>query len=897
MHGGDHGRVSGTDAGPTNTGPSRADGASAVLLPVSGTGPAALTALADHYDGLLAQDGVRLRDLAYSAGALGRHLGHRRAGVVDGTAAARDWLADLRLTPPDGPAPAAGPAPLVFVFSGQGNQWPGMALGLYGSEPEARRTLDASDAVLRRTAGWSLLDAYRDPAGLDDPARLQPALVALQVAIARQLTAWGVVADAYVGHSLGELSAAAASGALDLADVLALASRRGELMREAAGSGLTALVALPADEVERRIAAHGGDAEVAAWNAPGSTLIAGDEGTVRAVVGQLTAEEVFARVLPGTVAFHSSRVEAVAGRLADRLPELRPRPADARFVSTVTGATLDGSELGPEHWADNIRRPVRFLHAVRHLLDTGHRAFVEIGAHPTLAPALNEAAEGGPVLVVPTLRRGEPERAALLTTAARLYEAGAALDFSALAPADRRPVRLRPVEEQAGGARFAPAGRVFGGLRLWRAHQRRTAGHGRFGWRGRPLASFALAADTALSALAAGVEGATPSTPTVENTPAAETPAAGPQAVDLRLEVGARLLTDGRETWAAVPVADGAVELQLLGDGGVWHIQALAEPRPATGPDRIDLAAARARATHRTPAGDHYRALAAHDLAPAAELVAELHTAPDGHTLLRLAPAPAGPARQLTDLLVHAAVLAGADRTGTALPVEFTALRAPGGAAADTAAWVLLGPAEPLPGEESARTALVLDEDGRVLAAVARLRQRRVDAEVLAKTAAEQDAEHAAEEAPREAGGGIDPAALASAPLPERTEAVTAFLREQLGRVLRLPAARIDTARPLNSLGVDSIMGLELQRRLETALRTEVKVVRLLRGDSVDDLAADLAARLAQSPADGDGPPAPVGALDDPRELERLLADMDNLSAEEIDTLMQHLATGTAEQR
>ncbi|MGW3044482.1 acyltransferase domain-containing protein [Kitasatospora sp. NPDC001159] len=873
MRGGEHGRISGRDDGSTNTG---TDGATAVLLPVSGTGPAALTALADHYDGILAEGTVRLRDLAYSAGALGRQLGYRRAGVVDTPAAARAWLADLHLTPPDGPAPAAGPGPVAFVFSGQGNQWPGMALDLYRSEPVARRTLDECDAVLRRTAGWSLLDAYREPTGLDDPARLQPALVALQVAIARQLTAWGLLADAYVGHSLGELSAAAASGALDLADVLELACQRGRLMREATAGGLTALLALPAEDAERWIAAHGGDAEVAAWNAPGSTLIAGGEDTVRAVVEELTAQEVFARVLPGTVAFHSSRVEAVAGRLAERLPDLAPRPAAARFVSTVTGATLDGTELGPEHWAANVRRPVRFLQAVRHLVETGHRVFVEIGAHPTLAPSLHEAAGGSDsVLVVPTLRRGEPERAALLTAAARLYEAGVALDFSALAPVDRRPVRLGlPEQGRPEAARFAPAGQVFGGLRLWRAQQRRTAERGRFSWRGTPLASFALAADTALTALVG--------------------PAAA-EAVDLRLEIGARLLTDGQETWAAVRAEDDAVELQLLGSGGDWRTQAVAVPsREDIGGDRIDLPAEQVRCTHRAPAAAHYRALAAHGLASSAELVTELHTAPDGGTLLRLSPMPAGPAWPLTDLLVHAAVLAAADRSGTGLPFEFTALRTPGRAVADTAAWVLLGPAEQRLGEESARTALVLDDEGRVLAAAGRMLQRRVSAEVLAKIAAEQGVERA-EDTPDTASGGIDPAVLANAPLSERTEAVTAFLREQLGRVLRLPAARIDTARPLNSLGVDSIMGLELQRRLETALHTEVKVVRLLRGDSVEDLAAELAARLTDQPADEDGPPTNAGALDDPREIERLLADMDKLSAEEIDALMQRLATGTAD--
>ncbi|QFY07530.1 acyltransferase domain-containing protein [Nonomuraea phyllanthi] len=941
--------------------PAGAERPAAVLLPLSGADHRSVAGQAERYDRALA-DGARLADLAYTAGALGRHGATRVAGVLSTAGEARQWLADIGSLPPQEPLPGDAAGRLVFVFSGQGNQWLGMGRGL-AAEPAAREVLDESDDVLTRLAGWSVtgeLAATAETSRLQDPAVLQPVLVALQIAVVRLLESWGVIADACVGHSLGEIPAAVACGALTLEDALGLAAVRGAVTREV-GGGRTALLGVGADEAADRIARHGGDAEIAAWNSPRSTLIAGSPETVEGVVAELAAAEVFARLLPGSVAFHSRYVAPAHDKLAELIGGLVPGDAHTTLVSAVTGAPVTGRELGPAYWRANLREPVRFLHALRHLAGQGHRAFVEIGAHPTLSPSIAESLTGSGALVVPTLRRDVPAREALLTAAGRLYEAGAALDFSALSPPDRRPIRLplttppldpgppstsaaapnlasapaapahgqspaqsgsepvrhdqvpvrggsepfpgdrapfpggfeRPqldpapsaASETHGSARLSSgsgepgvsAREAFGDLPpelgLWRAHVRRAPASGRFRlYGGAPLASFALMAGTALAACPDE-----------------------PYELDLHLAVDA-LAPD--EPYAAVSPGQGLIEVHApTGQGLGLRAMGTIRPRPArdTGPSgAVDVEALTAGAMTRTPGQDAYAALAAAGLTADLPMVEGVWRAPE-ETLFRL-----NGDRPPVDALLHCAALlscavppapeervpVGSSESGAGaavwLPVAFDGLSV---YRSGSAGWVLFRGTPEAPGAgHSAWSVRALDGAGAVLAAVERLTLERFPQDALAGRAAALKGKGDERQA-------LDLDALAAADPDERAARISGFLRAELGRVLRLPAARVDTDRPLNALGLDSVMGLELQGRLEAALGVEVKVVKLLRGDTVTEVAAELAARIGP---DAEAASAPAAGLDDPREIERLLANLDTLPAEEVDALLQRLATGTA---
>src|SRR4051812_27663587 len=208
-----------------------------------------------------------------------------------------DLVLDQRVEPdPSRPGSTTGS---VFVFSGQGNQWPGMGADLIDAGSAGAQCLAECDEVVRDLAGWSILDRLTtgEADALTDPALLQPTLVALQLALAAELRSAGYLPAVCCGHSLGEIAAATVAGAITPAEALRLAELRGRLMRTATGTGLTALLDVGDDLARSVIARHGGEAEIAAWNAPRATVIAGTDRTVRAVVDALTAEQVFARVL------------------------------------------------------------------------------------------------------------------------------------------------------------------------------------------------------------------------------------------------------------------------------------------------------------------------------------------------------------------------------------------------------------------------------------------------------------------------------------------------------------------------------------------------------------------------------------------------------------------------
>ncbi|MFI5972956.1 acyltransferase domain-containing protein [Streptomyces sp. NPDC051452] len=723
--------------------------------------------------------------------------------------------------------PAGGRTALVF--SGQGNQWLGMGRDLMAREPSVRAVLETADDVLLGATGWSLLGELAASEGesrLADPAVLQPTLVALQIALAGLLAERGLVADHFVGHSLGEIAAAAAAGALDLPEALHLARLRGELMRKAVGTGRTALLGVDAERAEALIAVYGGGADVAAWNAPESTLVAGDAGTVEAIVAELTGREVFARTLPGDIAFHSRFLEPLRTEFTEAARGLLvPRPTSGRLVSTVTGTLLDGG-TDSDYWAANLREPVRFVQAVDTLLELGCRTFVEIGPHPTLGPSLTDccAHRGVTPLVLPTLRRGEGEQENVLRTLWELRRTGA---VRAAAPAGGHRVRFLT----AVTAETPPPA-----------------------LRGRQAQFAARAAAKALTALGAAVPGDGVATATVTWD---STDDLAPEAASV----------------VAAPVAPGAdtaaVYARTPGTG--WLRLATARPGTGTVPTLPDPAELTARCTARRYVADTAVASAAQDA---------------DDVLVRLRPGTGTGRRAHLELAVRitAAVL------GAHAPIELCDVTGYD----DTVAGDRVHVARMADG--TARTT-VLDAAGRPLLHIARSAWRN------RHTAADPVTAPAPAAAGTTEAAALDLDALRAADPATRLTLLTDWVREAAAAMLRTGVDRVPPLKPLNRLGVDSVIGLELRRRVAAVFGAEISVVRLLRGATPADLAADLDDWLTDTPDAGPGTaparsaPGAVGPgpdLDDPADIERLLDDLDALSPEEVDSLLGRLADDAA---
>ncbi|MCX5381156.1 type I polyketide synthase [Streptomyces sp. NBC_00091] len=355
-----------------------------------------------------------LLDVAYSLATTRSVFEHRRVALgpvtVEGVAAANGRLA--------------------WVFPGQGTQWVGMGAGLLESSPVfAARMRECADA-LAPFVDFDAVEVVREGRSLDRVDVVQPVTWAVMVSLAEVWRSLGVVPDAVIGHSQGEIAAAAVSGALSLEDAARVVALRAAVIgRELAGLGGMASLPLPLADVEERLKGWTGRLDVAAVNGPSSTVVAGDADAVAAFVAEAVAEGIRARQVPVDYASHSAHVERIEAELLEVLAPIVPRRPEVPFYSTVTGGLLREPALDTAYWYRNLRRPVRFEDTVKVLLAKGFGTFVESSAHPVLTMGVQETAD---VLAVGSLRRDEGGLERLLTSAAELFVRGTDIDWASL---------------------------------------------------------------------------------------------------------------------------------------------------------------------------------------------------------------------------------------------------------------------------------------------------------------------------------------------------------------------------------------------------------------------------------------------------------------------------------
>ncbi|TWS19919.1 SDR family NAD(P)-dependent oxidoreductase [Tsukamurella asaccharolytica] len=371
--------------------PAADPGDSVVTLVLSAKNPQRLAGWADRLAEWLDGASPELRLGAVAAGLDRRPLRDVAAAVV-----ARDVagaVGGLRALAAGEPHPSLAPSfggkrgtGTVFVFSGQGSQWAGMARRLLAEDPAFAAAVDELEPDFLAHAGFSLRAVIEDEVVLTGDAQVQPALVGVQVALAHAWRAHGVEPDAVIGHSVGEVSAAVVAGALTPAEGLRVVSTRARLMAELGGTGAVALLGAAPDRVAELIAPYTG-VEIAVLASPRQTGVAGPTSAVESVIAAAAERNVFARRVDMEVASHTALTEPILGRLGEELADLVPATPRIPFHSTVFDTSSPAVDGG--YWVANLRNRVELQRAVASAA-AQHSTFIEVSPHAVLAHAMTE---------------------------------------------------------------------------------------------------------------------------------------------------------------------------------------------------------------------------------------------------------------------------------------------------------------------------------------------------------------------------------------------------------------------------------------------------------------------------------------------------------------------------
>ena len=332
---------------------------------------------------------------------------------------------------------------VVFVFPGQGSQWPSMGRTLLAESAVFAEAIAACAAALSRYTDWSLTAVLRgdgsvggdgsvEASMLERVDVIQPALFAMNVGLAAVWRSFGLEPSAVVGHSQGEIAAAVVAGILTLEEGARVVALRSRLLRGLGGGGGMAVTELAAAVVEERLqAAEWSGLSLAVVNTAGSTVVSGTNEAIERWVSRLGAEGVFCRRIDVDYASHSAGMDPILPELERLLSDIAPQAGRVAMVSTVTGARCEGTSLDGGYWCRNLRQPVRLDLALAELMGDGHGVFVEVSSHPVLAMALTAAGgEGdGAGVVVGSLRREAGGLLELLRNLAVLHVHGVAVNW------------------------------------------------------------------------------------------------------------------------------------------------------------------------------------------------------------------------------------------------------------------------------------------------------------------------------------------------------------------------------------------------------------------------------------------------------------------------------------
>jgi acyl transferase domain-containing protein/acyl carrier protein len=405
-----------------------ADGAAADgghVLTMSAKSKRSFGLLVERYQQFLAaHPEARIEDVCYTANVGRSHFQLRQADVVRGRQELDSLLAKWR----DQEVEPGGLRKVAFLFAGQGAQYPGMGAALYRQFPVFRAEVDACDAAFAPHLGRSIKEVMfgggADAEELQQTRSTQPALFTLEYALARLWLSWGIRPNVMIGHSIGEVAAAAVAGLFSLDDAARLVAARGRLMQSVAAPGGMAAVSAAAADIAPLLEPYA-DLALAAINSPGQCVISGGLDSLDEVTRSLAEQGLTVKRLAVSHAFHSPLMEAVFDEFREVLAGIRFREPSLTLISNVTGKAARTAEISnPEYWVRHIGDPVNFEAGMTAVERRGRHVFIEIGPSRALTAMARQCVAPQDHGWVTSLARDDQDGTAVREAVAQAYTLG-----------------------------------------------------------------------------------------------------------------------------------------------------------------------------------------------------------------------------------------------------------------------------------------------------------------------------------------------------------------------------------------------------------------------------------------------------------------------------------------
>jgi malonyl CoA-acyl carrier protein transacylase len=412
------------------------------LLTLSAQSENALRELAQRYEEFLACHlEVKLGDVCFTANTRRSHFNHRLAAIGKSHQQLCEQLQAFAKGKQTtgivtGQVQTRNRPKIAFLFTGQGSQYIHMGRQLYETQPIFRQALQQCDQILQPYLEQPLLSVlYPEPdapALLDQTAYTQPALFALEYALAQLWRSWGIMPDLVMGHSLGEYVAACVAGVFSLEDGLKLVAARARLMQNLPSEGKMVVVFASQAQVAEIIQPYAHQVAIAAANGPKNTVISGQCQAVEAVEAALGAKNIKTRTLPVSQAFHSPLMEPMLADFEQIARQVTYSTPQLGLISNCSAELITDEIASAQYWCRHIRQPVKFADSIETLYQQGCKIFVEIGPKPTLLGMGSHCLPEGEGVWLPSLRQGQQDWQQILSSLGKLYVQGVKVDWSSL---------------------------------------------------------------------------------------------------------------------------------------------------------------------------------------------------------------------------------------------------------------------------------------------------------------------------------------------------------------------------------------------------------------------------------------------------------------------------------